>query len=143
MVVLDVLVRMYILYCIADPSSPPTFHFILLPVRSHQLSSVLCTVVLVGAFSFVPYVDWAAHLGGFIAGLCVGLFIFSFWIQHRICFILWCCLGIAVTVLFYTLGLEYMYKVEPNKDLEDVCTYYKQYFEDYVCHCRLQVKGGR
>jgi len=99
-------------------------------------------VILVGAFSFVPYVDWAAHLGGFLAGLCVGILIFSFWIQSRICFVLWCCIGIAITVLFYTLGLQYMYKVQPNKDLEDVCAYYQQYFEGYECHCRLPIRGG-
>ena len=111
-------------------------------VRCNQLSSVLCTVVLVGAFSFIPYVDWAAHLGGFISGLCVGIIIFSFWIKSRVYFALWLCVGITVTVVTFTLGLKYMYTVQPDEQLQDVCAYYQQYFEGYECHCRLLSKGS-
>jgi hypothetical protein len=30
-----------------------------------------------------------------------------------------------------------MRTIQPDQQLEDVCEYYRQYFEDYECHCRL------
>ncbi|EEC49807.1 predicted protein, partial [Phaeodactylum tricornutum CCAP 1055/1] len=40
-------------------------------VRKEQCTAVTCSVLLVMLFSFIPYVDWAAHLGGLVAGFAV------------------------------------------------------------------------
>ena len=37
-------------------------------VAREQLGGIFCAVTAVELFSFIPYVDWAAHLGGLIAG---------------------------------------------------------------------------
>jgi Rhomboid family len=37
------------------------------------------SVLIVMAFSFIPFVDWAAHLGGLLAGIVVGMVIFGKW----------------------------------------------------------------
>ena len=42
-------------------------------VRKEQCAGVTCSIIIVMLFSFIPYVDWAAHLGGLIAGFCIGL----------------------------------------------------------------------
>ncbi len=31
-------------------------------ILCEQFGTVLCSVILILAFSFIPYVDWAAHL---------------------------------------------------------------------------------
>ena len=38
-------------------------------VRKEQCSESMCAVTQVMLFSFVPFVDWAAHLGGILAGM--------------------------------------------------------------------------
>ena len=106
-----------------------------------QLSGVMCSVVLVGLFSFIPYVDWAAHLGGLVAGMTVGLVTFSFSIKSRVFILLWFVVGVGSTVVAFYLTMKYMYsEVEAEEDLRDVCEYYKQFFEDYECSCQLD--GG-
>mmetsp|Transcript_51709 Transcript_51709/g.155189 ORF Transcript_51709/g.155189 Transcript_51709/m.155189 type:complete len:410 (-) Transcript_51709:98-1327(-) len=107
-------------------------------VRMEQLNGVLCSVTLVGLFSFIPYVDWAAHLGGLVAGMTVGLVTFSFSIKSKMYVGIWFIIGVGSTVTAFILALKYMYnEVEPADELRDVCGYYKQYFEDYECNCQL------
>jgi len=107
-------------------------------VRMEQCRGVMCSVVLIGLFSFIPFVDWAAHLGGFLAGLVVGLMIFSFSVGNRWWVGIWFLVGLVLTVVFYTVSLKYMYnEVEPPEEMRDVCGYYKQFFEDYECNCQL------
>ena len=43
-----------------------------------DMSEVVCAIIIVLLFSFVPFVDWPAHLGGAVSGFMVGLCIFSF-----------------------------------------------------------------
>lgn len=108
-------------------------------VRMEQLSGVLCSVTLVGLFSFIPYVDWAAHLGGLVAGMLVGLVLFSSSIKSPCCVVFWFVVGMALTVAAFVASLVYMYnEVEPADELRDVCGYYKQFFEDYECTCMLE-----
>jgi len=107
-------------------------------VRMEQLQQSLCSVILVLAFSFVPYVDWAAHLGGVICGFITGMMCFSPWIKTRYCAVFWFSVGIGFNAVFYILSLSYLFTyVEPNGNLKDVCGYYQQYFQDYECNCQL------
>lgn len=107
-------------------------------VRMEQLNGVLCSVTLVGLFSFIPYVDWAAHLGGLVAGMTVGLVTFSFSIESKMFVALWFIVGVGSTVVAFVVALTYMYnEVEPADELRDVCEYYKQYFDDYECNCQI------
>ena len=114
------------------------FHFFIFEVRMEQLSESLCSVTIVLAFGFVPYVDWAAHLGGLIAGFVAGFICFAPWIKTRHCAVFWFAVGVAMNLIFYILTLTYLYSsVEPGADLKDVCGYYKQFFEDYECNCQI------
>lgn len=109
-------------------------------VRKEQCMAVSCSVTLVMAFSFIPYVDWAAHLGGVVSGLVVGICIFA-WDMHLIgwkCF--WFAAGAALVFMAYSTALGYMYSgnIEAAEELRDVCGYYQQQFEDYECRCMLE-----
>jgi len=113
-------------------------------VRKEQLGGVLCSVILVMAFSFIPYVDWAAHLGGLVAGILVGLPVFSCSIKTMLYRILWFVAGMAVTVGSFFFALQYLYSgaIVPTDDLRDVCGYYQQFFDDYECKCMRPANGG-
>jgi hypothetical protein len=112
-------------------------------VRMEQLSGTVICIIIVMLFSFVPYVDWAAHVGGLLSGMAIGLTIFSCY-TATICWrIIWFVVGLALTVVYFTVTFMYLYnKVEPNEALRDVCGYYQQYFEDYECHCMLEEQNG-
>lgn len=81
--------------------------------------------------------DWAAHLGGLLAGFCIGMVVFALEIKKPVWKLCWLLLGIAITVVYFVVTLQYMYsgKIEPAEELRDVCGYYKQYFDDYECNC--------
>lgn len=107
-------------------------------VRKEQLTQSLCSVILVLAFSFIPYVDWAAHLGGVISGFTAGFLCFPAWIEIKYCSVIWYTIGVGMNLFFYLTCLVYLYtEVEPNENLADVCAYYQQYFEDYECNCQI------
>lgn len=116
-------------------------------VRKEQCCLVSTSVIVVMLFSFIPFVDWAAHLGGLIAGFLVGLAIFPFDFQaHWGIRVLLSGLGLFVTILCFARALNYMYSgaVESIDELKDVCGYYKQNFEDYECNCmRDEQEGNR
>ena len=91
------------------------------------------------AFSFVPFVDWAAHLGGVICGFLAGISCFAPWIKTKHCAVLWFLVGAALNLAFYVGTVTYLYtSVEPIDDLQDICKYYQQYFEDYECNCQIE-----
>jgi len=107
-------------------------------VRMEQLSESLCSVILVLVFSFVPFVDWAAHLGGLIAGFTAGILCFSTWIKTPSYAIFWFVVGIIVNLAVYIPTLIYLYtSINPMNDLNDICGYYQQFFEDYECNCQV------
>jgi len=108
-------------------------------VRRAECGGVLCSVVLVGLMSFIPFVDWAAHLGGLLGGLVVGFVIFPCWIRSWFWRVGWCIFGLFITILSFFLCLQYMYTmVEASDELRDVCGYYQQFFQDYECHCMVE-----
>mmetsp|Transcript_1714 Transcript_1714/g.2258 ORF Transcript_1714/g.2258 Transcript_1714/m.2258 type:complete len:367 (-) Transcript_1714:259-1359(-) len=110
-------------------------------ILCEQFGTTLCSVILILAFSFIPYVDWAAHVGGLIGGFAVGLLLFSLKIKTRRWKIMWFLTGFFLTVIGAALGIVFMLKeIKDNvaDEMGDVCGYYKQYFEDYECNCQLE-----
>lgn len=106
-------------------------------VRKEQCMGVTCSVIVVLAFSFIPYVDWAAHLGGLLSGFFVGFMTFSFHLESYCYRLLWFVVGMALTLGFFIPCIDIMYSgdIVINEELRDVCGYYQQYFEDYECNC--------
>ena len=73
------------------------------------------------AMSFIPYVDWAAHLGGLAAGFVIGLVCFSFKIRNWFFILVWFIVGVGTALTLFSCALAYMYNmVEANDDLRDV-----------------------
>lgn len=80
-------------------------------IRREQLIHILINVVVVGAFSFIPFVDWAAHLGGFVSGITIGIMFFSCMIQRRPVLVgISCMVGVALTIMVFAWGIQAMYK---------------------------------
>jgi membrane associated rhomboid family serine protease len=111
-------------------------------VRKEQCAGVMCSVTIVLLFSFIPYVDWAAHLGGLLAGFCAGLVLFAIDLK-KACFskLFWLLVGVALTAVYFVVLFQRMYSgnVEAAEELRDVCAYYKQNFQEYECNCQ---RGG-
>jgi membrane associated rhomboid family serine protease len=104
--------------------------------RRHQACTVVGGIAIVMAMSFIPFVDWAAHLGGVIAGFVIGMVCFSFRFRSWVFVVIWFVAGVGSVVTLYSLLMVYMYtEVETKEELRDVCGYYQQFFEDYECNC--------
>jgi len=111
-------------------------------VRCEQLQGVLCSIFVVALFSFVPFVDWGAHLGGMLAGWCIGMTLFSLHIKTPLFRLIWFLIGMSMLILYFTLLYAKVFGtfkggLQPTHDLADVCKYYQQSFPDYVCTCQL------
>jgi membrane associated rhomboid family serine protease len=112
-------------------------------IRKHQLAEALGGAVIVMLFSFIPFVDWAAHLGGLLTGITVGLMVFSCYVEGIVWRCIWFVTGVTMTIALFTTSLTYMYNdVEPAESLRDVCAYYQEFFEGYECSCPLYAFGG-
>ena len=108
-------------------------------VRKEQCAGVMCSVTVVLLFSFIPFVDWAAHLGGVVAGFCVGMIVFAADLKKALFSkLFWLIVGIAITAVYFIVVFQMMYsgEIEPAEELRDVCDYYKQYYDDYECNCQ-------
>lgn len=107
-------------------------------VRQEQCFAVTCSVIVVMLFSFIPYVDWAAHLGGLVAGFVIGIVMFATEVESHFLKVAWILVGVAATLITFAVSLDYMYdegNVEIVEELRDVCGYYTENFEDYECNC--------
>ena len=112
-------------------------------VRKEQCAGVTCSVIVVLLFSFIPYVDWAAHLGGLLAGFCVGMIVFAVDLKKAKCSkVFWLLVGVAITVIYFVVVFQRMYsgEIESAEELRDVCGYYRENFEDYECNCQRNDK---
>ena len=81
-------------------------------VRKEQCFIATFSVILVMLFSFIPFVDWAAHLGGLATGFIFGLMVFAWEIEGYVWKVLWFVIGTVVTVTCFTLAFQYMYSGE-------------------------------
>lgn len=107
--------------------------------RKEQACHVIFGIIIVMAMSFIPYVDWAAHLGGCVAGFAIGIVCFSFTMRNKFGIVFWLCVGIAACFVLYTTFIAIMFTTETDDEMRDVCAYYqKNYFEDYECKCQLE-----
>ena len=109
-------------------------------VRIEQCRGITCSVVVIALFSFMPMtaMDWAAHLGGLLAGIVVGLMVFAFSIDNRCWIGIWFLVGAALSIIFFAVSLNHMYnEVVPPEEMRDVCEYYRSFFPDYECNCQI------
>eukprot|EP00553_Chaetoceros_curvisetus_P005739 CAMPEP_0204631632 /NCGR_PEP_ID=MMETSP0717-20131115/23093_1 /ASSEMBLY_ACC=CAM_ASM_000666 /TAXON_ID=230516 /ORGANISM="Chaetoceros curvisetus" /LENGTH=306 /DNA_ID=CAMNT_0051649237 /DNA_START=815 /DNA_END=1735 /DNA_ORIENTATION=+ len=77
-------------------------------VRMEQLSISLCSILMVMAFSFVPFVDWAAHIGGVISGFAIALVCFAPRIKTKAFAVFWFCVGLVFNFVMYFVLVSYM-----------------------------------
>ena len=106
--------------------------------RKEQACHVICGIIIVMAMSFIPYVDWAAHLGGLVAGFVIGIVCFSWSMRNKFGTVFWLGVGIAACFVLYSTFIAIMFTTETDDEMRDVCAYYqKNYFEDYECKCQL------
>jgi hypothetical protein len=77
-------------------------------ILCEQFGTTLCSVVLVLLFSFVPYVDWAAHVGGLLAGFTVGLMVFSFRVKALKWKCFWFMFGFTITFFGFAVSIVKM-----------------------------------
>jgi len=97
------------------------------------------TPIIKPTLNYYKDVDWAAHLGGLLAGFAVSFLCFAPKIKTRSYAIFWTAVGLALNVVFYSTLVTYMLtEVEPMNDLNDICGYYKQFFDDYECQCQKE-----
>lgn len=110
-------------------------------MRKHQLVLAGGGVILVLVFSFIPFVDWAAHLGGCVTGMFVGLMLFSCAIRSYFWKLAWFLVGLVLTVGGFSISWQYMFSgnVEIIEELREVCEYYQEMMgdADYECTCTL------
>lgn len=84
--------------------------------------------------------DWAAHVGGLLGGFLVGMLIFSLRIKTMRWKIGMTIVSLLINLIFFGVGLSYMFnqsRGEVAEEMGDVCEYYKQFYEDYECRCRM------
>jgi membrane associated rhomboid family serine protease len=113
-------------------------------VRKEQCCVVSCCVIITLAFSFIPYVDWAAHVGGVVGGILIGIPIFACEIESRLWKSIWFVVGTAATLLTFAGLIEYLFfsgEIIPSQQLRDICAYYKEQMGGYQCKC--QRNGGQ
>lgn len=105
--------------------------------RKEQACHVVLGIIIVMAMSFIPYVDWAAHLGGLVAGFAIGIVCFSFTMRNKFGTLFWLGVGIAICCILYSTFIAIMFTTETDDELRDVCAYYQKYFEGYECKCQI------
>ena len=105
--------------------------------RRRQACHVVFGIILVMAMSFLPFVDWAAHLGGLVAGFAIGIVAFSFAMRNKFGTVVWLGIGIGTCFALYSTFIAIMVTTETDDEMRDICEYYKQYFQDYECKCQL------
>jgi len=106
-------------------------------VRSDQCKEALCTVFIIAAFSMIPLVDWASHLGGGLGGLLIGFALFGPGCYYCVFAIFLTLAGWGLSIFLFSYGLKYLYtQVEADEALGDYCTYFQDFVEDYECVCQ-------
>lgn len=109
-------------------------------VLMKKFATTMCSIIFILLFSFIPYVDWAAHVGGTLSGFALGIIIFSCKIKTLRWRMIWLFFGVTLGGLFYSVVFIYMYTESQKNVAEamgDVCSYYMKIFDNYECKCML------
>jgi hypothetical protein len=69
------------------------------------------TLAIIFFMSFIPYVDWAAHLGGFMIGAMIGVIYFAVESDHPQVRKLGPYVAAALLVIYFALGFALFYTV--------------------------------
>jgi len=104
--------------------------------RSANLVLVFLNILITLSFSLVPLVDWAAHIGGLLAGWMMGVVLFGHKFQSPI----WrhgsrivCLTGLVV---FCVAGMVTIATtLDPSRDLLHVCREYREAVDDDDIPC--------
>lgn len=107
-----------------------------IPQQRSYLIVVGVNIFITLMFSFVPFVDWSAHLGGLIGGSLVAAAIFSSKIKEEKyrSVVKWG--GIAGTVLFLVLATYHIaLNLKPNRDLLHICKMFRHTYDDPSMPC--------
>jgi len=100
-----------------------------LKMHGSYLIMIGINVAITLSFSMVPYVDWAAHLGGFIGGALLGGALFGGSVEPAWQGKLGQCICLVVLLVSLGVGIWILYDVlEPNEELLHVCKYYEEAF---------------
>lgn len=114
-------------------------------LRKSQFCGVILSVIFIVATIFIPYVDYAAHLGGLFSGLFVGLLIFSISKAktNAAWSFVWFIFGSFLGMVGLALAIQrIIFHVDAAKELQDVCAYYKRIYENYECNCVNPLSTG-
>ena len=87
--------------------------------------------------SFVPYIDWAAHVAGLVGGIFCGMWLFGGACKTPAKRILTRYAGMVFLAGFSALGLAYIFLViQPPKELLEFCSQVvKPSFPSYKLKC--------
>jgi membrane associated rhomboid family serine protease len=106
-------------------------------IRMDQLSGIMCSLSIISILSFMTYIDWSGHMGGFGTGFCVGMVAFSTPIRSGVTRFVWNVIGLGLlgAGAYYSFR-ELFVSTEPDEDLADPCNYFRNlYAEGYNCEC--------
>ena len=106
-------------------------------IRLEQLSGIMCSLSIIAVLSFVNYIDWSGHAGGFAAGFCCGIVALSGPIRSSASRFLWIVFGLVLLGLGFYYTFEALFtKTAADSDLANPCEYFRNLFaEDYQCEC--------
>lgn len=106
-------------------------------IRLEQLSGIMCSLSVIAILSFINYIDWSGHAGGFGTGFCCGIVAFAGPIRSSVNRFLWILLGLAMTGVGFYFTFDTLFtKITPDSDMADACTYFRNlYTENDECEC--------
>mmetsp|Transcript_22308 Transcript_22308/g.71821 ORF Transcript_22308/g.71821 Transcript_22308/m.71821 type:complete len:395 (+) Transcript_22308:32-1216(+) len=102
--------------------------------RTSQFMLMAVNIAIVLSFSFVPLVDWAAHLGGLLGGMVMGGALFSAHLPQgrrrtTLRRILPALLAVSLVVLLFVT----LFALDPNPELGDLCAVVRRSDPSHVC----------
>ena len=103
-----------------------------------RLGGTVCSASVIFFLTFLTYIDWAGHLGGFVTGFLVGMQFFAYAIRNRPTRAILRFIGILGMVIGgVVLGVLLFHYTEADEDLADACDYFRNlYPEGYACECQ-------
>lgn len=110
-------------------------------ILCEQFGTTLCSVILILLFSFIPFVDWAAHIGGLIGGFFISMMIFSCQIKTIRWKVVMFTFAFVFTMIGFSISILHMIEETKEgvaKEMADVCGYYMEIIEDYQCNCMME-----